>query len=173
MATEKKPNRITTDEEINKYYSGKQIKKKMNIFRLIIELLLVLGVIYGGYLLLTNNTDLGALMKKSTGTYQKTTVDMVYKDLSEDETNAVKKYENMYVELTGRFTKKKNNGFFMGNVSGKTVGNGVWCNVVDDMERQNIKTLNVGAKVTVKGKITKINSKGIDIDVTSFTVVRD
>lgn len=174
MAKDRKPSRITTDDEINKYYSGKQIKQKTNYFRLLIEILFVITICYVGYLFLTNKADLGNLLNKSTDTYMKTTVDEIYKGLKGDEASTVKMYKGEYIELTGRYTKKKDSGFFLGNVSGTTVGNGVYCNVVDDIDRQNIKNLNVGAKVTVKGKVQSISyKKGLQIDVTSFVIKKD
>jgi hypothetical protein len=151
--------RLTSDDEIKRYYSGTKKKQPTNWLRILIQILVLAGIGFAIYWFLTNNTNLGSLSGKN-GAYIEVTTDVLYKELKENESEAKKKYENQYVELSGRYMKKHGqDAFVLGGLSGTIKNNGVICKVVADMEKSHMQDLLVGAKVTVKGQITEIGAR--------------
>lgn len=102
-------------------------------------------------------------------TYEKTDLMAMFDELEENALKAETKYQNKYVEVTGKITNFDSDGKY---ISIEPVNADAWnfdttmCYIKNDTQRQFLMEKSKGDTVTIKGKITSIGEiLGYNIDI--------
>ena len=155
---------------------GMKFKKKRTgliIAGCILALILIIGIGGGG------SEDTGAADNGDTTTqtdtpeevitYTPYTVDEMVDELEENALRAEEKYQDQYVEITGRLDVIDSDGKYISlyPMNDEWALNGVQCDIMNDEQKAQVIEMNEGDTVTVRGKITTVGeilSYALDID---------
>jgi len=99
------------------------------------------------------------------------TVAEMIKDLEENAFNAEEKYMDQYVQISGRLDNIDSDGKYISiyPANDKYAFIGVQCNIKTEEQKEKLKTLKTGNKVTVTGKITSVGEiLGYSLDISSI-----
>lgn len=99
--------------------------------------------------------------------YQQCTVTDMISELKSNALNASDEYKDQYVEISGEVGIIDSDGKYITVLGDSSVLFGIQCFVEDDSQTEAIKTLSVGDKVSVKGKVTDVEQfSGYMMDMT-------
>lgn len=92
------------------------------------------------------------------------TIDQMLAEEKENSLRASEKYEDQYVEVTGKISSIDGDGDFL--LEGSAfIYSYIWCEIQNEEQKQQIVDLSVGDIVTVKGVVTDIlTGYWIDVD---------
>lgn len=154
---------------------GAKIKKPIykRWWFIVLIILVVLGAVFG-----SSSSD-ESTVSNSTATvteqpkieYTKYTVAEMVDDLKANALNAEDKYDNQYVEITGKLNNIDSDGKYISVCPGRSDFElfDVQCYIMTDEQKDKVKTLSIGDRVTVKGKITNVGEIiGYHLDIDSI-----
>ena len=149
-------------------------KNKKPIYKrwwfIVIIVFIVLGAVFGG-------GDSSEDVKTNSGTeqkeieYTKYTVSEMISDLEDNAMAAKEKYDGQYVEITGQMDVVDSDGKYIALYPGKSDFEltSVKCYIMTDEQKEQLKNLKTGSRVTVKGKITDVGEViGYLLDIDSI-----
>lgn len=139
-------------------------KKKPIVKKLLMGALIVAVVLVAvDYLLSDPN-----YVPKDEREYTEVTVDQLLEELSDNALNAKDKYTDAYVSITGKLHAIDSDGESIGLYPLEYESlDDVHCILTDDAQRDKIKGYSSGDTITVKGRITRVDSAfpyTLDID---------
>lgn len=147
-------------------------RRKKNWFRIFVEAVILTGMLFCLYWLLTNKADVSSVFsyQQKTSKYESITADEFYKEYLESPEAVMKKYKNRKMKVTGRLMDEDVSGeyFVLGPVSGSRPDVGIQCVVGKSTDKSRFKKLHLGAKIIVTGKFTTIESGTVVFKVTEF-----
>lgn len=139
-------------------------KKKPIVKKLLMGALIVAVVLVAvDYLLSDPN-----YVPKDEREYTEVTVDQLFEELNDNALNAKDKYTDAYVSITGKLHAIDSDGESIGLYPLEYESlDDVHCILTDDAQRDKIKGYSSGDTITVKGRITRVDSAfpyTLDID---------
>lgn len=139
-------------------------KKKPIVKKLLMGALIVAVVLVAvDYLLSDPN-----YVPKDEREYTEVTVDQLFEELDDNALNAKDKYTDAYVSITGKLHAIDSDGESIGLYPLEYESlDDVHCILTDDAQRDKIKGYSSGDTITVKGRITRVDSAfpyTLDID---------
>lgn len=139
-------------------------KKKPIVKKLLMGALIVAVVLVAvDYLLSDPN-----YVPKDEREYTEVTVDQLFEELNDNALNAKDKYTDAYVSITGKLHAIDSDGESIGLYPLEYESlDGIYCRLTNDKQRDKIKGYSSGDTITVKGRITRVDSAfpyTLDID---------
>jgi hypothetical protein len=145
---------------------GKKQKSKLGlIFIILIVLTIIIGISAG-------NNDTTETVDLSNIEYMSVTVDDLDNDLESNSAAAKNKYNNQYVEITGRLGTIDSDLKYISLLSTTDDWdiNGVHCTIKSDEQKNTILNLTTNDTIIVKGKITDVGEVlGYYLDIIEIT----
>lgn len=152
-------------------YCGAKNKKPLRnrgwfIAIMVVVILCGIGSVFGGK---SDSTPTKSEQKEIE--YVKHTVSEMIKDLGDNALKAEEKYDGQYVEVTGQMNVVDSGGKYIALYPGKSDFEltPVQCYIMTEEQKEQVKDLKTGSKVTVKGKITDVGEVfGYSLDINSI-----
>lgn len=126
-------------------------KNKKPIYKrvwFIVLIVLIIGIVFLG----------GGEEDLSNVEYKSYTVDKMMEDLDENAVTASEKYNDQYVEITGKLNSIDSDGTYIDllPVNDEWAFIGAMCYIQDDEQLETVKNMAIGDTVTIKGKVTDV-----------------
>ena len=127
--------------------------KKKNIFALVLCGLLFLTFAVG-----SSSDKVPEEVEKGEITYKKVSIDTLEKDLENNAASAKEKYNNQYLEVSGKLgTIDSDLKYISLDSTKKSIDlKGIHCSLKGDEIKNKVKSLKKNQKITVRGKITDV-----------------
>lgn len=154
---------------------GAKIKKPIykRWWFIVLIILVVLGAVFGssGSDEPTASNSTATVTEQPKIEYTKHTIAEMFDELDANALSAEDKYDGQYVEITGKLDVIDSDGKYIGLYPGRSDFEltGVKCYIMTDKQKEKVKTLSIGDRVTVKGKITAVGEiMGYCLDIDSI-----